>query len=302
MKASDEYKNTTIIVRFLGTTPQTSTIANVFKSIIYQLNKIYKIKNSLNYYRDYNSFQMSKVLRSFLNLMLQKYPNENLLIFLDSIDQLNPYDYNLEWILKKYPANIKFVFSTLTNHGDILKNFKFIVKNEANFLEVGMLELDQALSIIKTFLSGLGRQLTNQQMKIIEELFKLDETKLYPLYVKLIFDIISKWTSYTEIKEDFLRCFSIDDCVEYIFETMEQDFGKLLVSRCLFYLSSSESGISSVELEDVLSLDDELLFEVFEFRTPPIRRFPISLWNRIKTFLNEYITLKEVDDMQAYFW
>ncbi len=292
-----------MIVRFLGTTPQTSTISSVFKSIVYQINKIYKIKNSLKYYRDYNSFQMSKVLKSYLNILQKNYPNEKLVIFLDSIDQLHKNDYNLEWVLKKSPTNIKFIFSTLSNHGEILKNFQFIVKNEVNYLQVGMLDLDNSISIIKTYLNDSNRKLTNDQMTVVEDLFKLDETKLYPLYVKLIFDIISKWTSYTKASERFLKCISIDDCVEYIFETMEQDYGKLLVSRCLFYLTATEeSGISSVELEDVLSLDDELLFEVFEFRTPPIRRFPITLWNRIKNYLSEYITLKEVDDTQVYFW
>ena len=245
---------------------------------------------------------MSKVLRTYLNILLQKYPNEKMIIFLDSVDQLNKNDYNLEWVFKKYPANIKLIFSTLASHGDILKNFQFLVHNQENYLEVGLLDFDQSISITKKFLSDLGRKLTDKQMKIIEDLIKLDETKLYPLYVKLIFDIISKWNSYSEVTEEFLKCYTIDDCVEYIFETMEQDYGKLLVSRCLFYLTSSENGISSVELEDVLSLDDELLFEVFEFRTPPIRRFPVSLWNRIRNHLGEYITLKEVDDTQVYFW
>ena len=245
---------------------------------------------------------MSKVLRTYLNILLQKYPNEKMIIFLDSVDQLNKNDYNLEWVFKKYPANMKLIFSTLASHGDILKNFQFLVHNQENYLEVGLLDFDQSISITKKFLSDLGRKLTDKQMKIIEDLFKLDETKLYPLYVKLIFDIISKWNSYSEVTEEFLKCYTIDDCVEYIFETMEQDYGKLLVSRCLFYLTSSENGISSVELEDVLSLDDELLFEVFEFRTPPIRRFPVSLWNRIRNHLGEYITLKEVDDTQVYFW
>jgi hypothetical protein len=245
---------------------------------------------------------MSKVFRTFLYILLQKCPSEKLIIFLDSVDQLDKNDYNLEWVFKKYPANIKFIVSTLPSHGDILKSFQFLVHSQENYLEVGLLDFDQSISIIKKFLSDSGRKLTEKQLKIVEDLFHLDETKLYPLYVKLIFDIVSKWTSYTEVTEEFLKCYSIDDCVEYIFETMEQDYGKLLVSRCLFYLTSSESGISSVELEDVLSLDDELLFEVFEFRTPPIRRFPISLWNRIKNHLNEYIKLKEIDDTQVYCW
>ena len=245
---------------------------------------------------------MAEVFRTFLNILLQKNPNEKLIIFLDSVDQLDKNDYNLEWIFKEYPANIKLIFSTLPSHGDILKTFEFLIHNKENYLKVGLLDFDQSMSIIIKFLSESGRKLTNQQLKIIEDLFKLDETKLYPLYVKLIFDIISKWNSYSEVTEEFLKCYTIDDCVEYIFETMEQDYGKLLVSRCLFYLTSSENGISSVELEDVLSLDDELLFEVFEFRTPPIRRFPVSLWNRIRNHLGEYITLKEVDDTQVYFW
>ena len=84
---------------------------------------------------------------------------------------------------------------------------------------------------------------------------------------------------------------------------MEHDYGYLLVSRCLFYLTiSDESGISDCEMEEVLTLDDELLKHLFEKQKSPIKRFPITLWNRLKIYLNEYLRFKQVDGTQVYSW
>ena len=61
-----------------------------------------------------------------------------------------------------------------------------------------------------------------------------------------------------------------------------------------------ENGISENELEDILSLDDDLLTQIFEFHSPPLRRFPIALWFRIKHVMKEYLVEKEIDDTNYF--
>ena len=52
--------------------------------------------------------------------------------------------------------------------------------------------------------------------------------------------------------------------------------------RSLIYLVANE-------LEDILSCDDEVLNDVYEWWVPPVRRLPPLLWVRIQTDLGPYL-------------
>lgn len=55
-------------------------------------------------------------------------------------------------------------------------------------------------------------------------------------------------------------------------------------------------------MEDILSLDDDVLYSVFQFHMPPVRRIPQILWLRIKYYLREYIVEKEANDTKVIYW
>jgi hypothetical protein len=108
------YQNkNTIILRFFGTTSSSSTIVSVFKSVIYQLCRLFNlpVRDS---YRTYNSLQMSNVLIEKLKMIKKNHPDQTIIFFFDSID------YSLEWMIKEFPSNSKFVFTTLNIHGSII--------------------------------------------------------------------------------------------------------------------------------------------------------------------------------------
>lgn len=67
-------------------------------------------------------------------------------------------------------------------------------------------------------------------------------------------------------------------------------------------MSSFKNGISESEIEDILSLDDDVLYDIFEFHAPPIRKLPIALWSRIKHDLKGYMVEKEIDDTRVIYW
>ncbi len=52
---------------------------------------------------------------------------------------------------------------------------------------------------------------------------------------------------------------------------------------------SGRSGMSENELEDILSCDDVVLNDVYQYWVPPIRRLPPLLLVRIKTDLRQYL-------------
>ena len=68
--------------------------------------------------------------------------------------------------------------------------------------------------------------------------------------------------------------------VNTLLDRVELYQGKTFVSHALSYLTASRHGLSDVEIEDVLSLDDSVLNDVFIHWMPPVRRIPPLLWPR----------------------
>jgi hypothetical protein len=245
---------------------------------------------------------LKEQLIQYLNEITIKDSKKKLLICFDSIDQLQNSS-NIEWILTKLPnKNIKVIYSTLSNYNNILKNLTLKIKSTNNFLRLNHFNQSDSITIVENWLNKLNRKLSSTQWKLLKNLF--EKATLYPLYIKLIFDIISKWSSFyiPEKTDPFMECKNIDRSIEYYLSLFELKYGKRLVSNCFFYLTKSTHGLSENELEDILSLDDELLETIFQYHEPPLRRFPITLWSRIRYDLNEYLTFRELDGISLVYW
>ncbi len=83
---------------------------------------------------------------------------------------------------------------------------------------------------------------------------------------------------------------------------LEKQHGKLVFQKCLTYLTLFKHGISDTELEDVLSIDDEVLSAIFKFHEMLLRRFPIVLWLRIKYDLRNFFIEKQIDKTTVIAW
>lgn len=130
------------------------------------------------------------------------YPNAKLIIILDSIDQLHSNDYSLDWFLDTLPNNIKMVYSTLTKYGDILDRLSTKrALTEENYIKIHSLDISVSKNILNDWLNHSNRSITSYQWKVLDKIF--EKITLYPLYIKLIFDIIVKWTSYYEPDSEF---------------------------------------------------------------------------------------------------
>ena len=166
------------------------------------------------------------------------------------------------------------------------------------------LTTSEAKTILFSLLKTSNRQLVIKQEKTVNKLIDSLEY-ICPLHVKLIFDVVSKWKSSYDIPEDFISCKTSIETIKYLFRTIENKIinNEILFKHCLFYLTLFEyKGISENELEDMLSIDDEVLSSIYIFHHPPVRRFPMALWYRIKYELKEFLTNKLVDDVSVIAW
>jgi len=128
--------------------------------------------------------------------------------------------------------------------------------------------------MLDAWLANAHRKLTDQQRKIVSAAFGKSESSRLPLYARLVYDLAIRWKS-TTLPPPLPD--NITDIIRYIFGRLEKDHGKI-APAALSYITCSKYGLSSNELEDVLSLDDEVLSDVFQWWNPPLRRIPPNLW------------------------
>lgn len=90
--------------------------------------------------------------------------------------------------------------------------------------------------------------------------------------------------------------------VNALFERIETQHGRILVQHVLAYITASKSGLTGTEIEDLLSCDDKVLDDVYQYWTPPIRRIPPLLWVRIKSDLAGYLVDRGADGASVITW
>jgi hypothetical protein len=100
------------------------------------------------------------------------------------------------------------------------------------------------------------------------------------LYINLAVGVISKWTSQVDASAALKG--GVKALIEQLFETLERDFGRRLVRMALSFLTFSVKGVNTTEMEDLMSLDKEVMDSVFQYATPTVRRLPSHVWLRLK--------------------
>ena len=92
------------------------------------------------------------------------------------------------------------------------------------------------------------------------------------------------------------------DSIFLLYEKVETKHGWLLTSHALAYITASKSGVSETELEDLISLDDKVLDDIYQYHLPPTRRIPPLLWTRVRNDLPGYLSDSEADGVSVVNW
>lgn len=127
--------------------------------------------------------------------------------------------------------------------------------------------------MLDNWLGTFKRTLTKPQRDVLTASFNSGEKSRLPLYLRLAFDITRTWKS-SEIPRSLPK--DITELILHIFRRLEAKHGKV-TPAALSYITCTKYGLSANELIDILSLDDEVLDDVFQYWTSPIRRLPTGL-------------------------
>ncbi len=289
-----------MILRFCGTTMQSTSVRQLIKSLSEQIQRAYttfttvkrqKIKKLLGWSIDEKAPSNYKELVAYFHSMLSRATKDKpLLIFLDSLDQLDDSDQGrkqLVWLPKSLPPHCYFVVSTLPDIGGCLQSLRATDIPRTNYLEVTELSVSEADGILNSWLQDINRTLTTEQHKAILK-YATDGSTEKPttLRLRLLFDIASQWCSYTKYQR---LPNNVPHLIERFFENVEEIHGKKLVSTVFGLLATSRNGLSETDLIDILSSDEDVLDSVLQYHKPPIRRVPYMIIARLKNDLGPYM-------------
>ncbi|XP_066597814.1 NACHT and WD repeat domain-containing protein 2 isoform X2 [Prorops nasuta] len=286
------------VIRFLGTTPDSSALTPTLISICQQIS--YNCGASFDDIPD----DLVPLTAFFKALLTRATPEQPILLFLDSVDQLTGTQGNkLSWLPTRLPANCKMILSCAAEESNpvISRDYRLLrrmIDTEDSFIEVTALGEDLAMDVIRMWMKTAHRDLNNYQWRLVAN--AISKCSL-PIFVKLVFAEICRWRSYTKPADTHLAS-TVMDSIMMLFERIEKQHGKILVFHALAYITAAKSGLSESELEDLISLDDKVLDDVYQYHLPPVRRIPPLLWTRIRNDLPNYLSEREADGVSVLNW
>lgn len=236
---------------------------------------------------------------------------EQLVILLDSIDQLQISDLeNLStWLPTKFPSkNVKYILSTVPEieidrvEINIREQLKTIYNNDMIEIEINEFNENLAENVLDYWLEQDQRCLTPTQRELLKQKFSSNRF-LTPLFVSLLYDQSISWHSYDETPDrEFQVIQRTSDAIEYLYKQLGVKHGQVLFRRAMRYIQLS-GGLSELEIEDILSSDDEVLQAVFVHYLPPfdLFRLPSTLWIRIRNDMHKYLVEKDIDNIPCIY-
>ncbi|CAF3329325.1 unnamed protein product [Rotaria socialis] len=284
------------LVRFLGTTPDSSSIGPLLRSVCQQISFLYDVPDSAI------PVELSQLTLHFKRLLEKATTEKPLCIFFDSLDQLSSADgaHSMSWLPPTLPNHVKLIVSTLPGIYNILNTLRNLIDSRENFVQIKPLGEALGKTVLQAWLARNHRTISDAQWfgELVHE--RLAECNT-PLYVKLVYDEIKLWKSFTKTQEKDLAK-TVSTSINKLLGRIENQHGHILVEHALSYITASKSGLSEAELEDLISLDETVLNDVYQYHLPPIRRIPPLLWTRIRNDLPNYLVEREADGVSVVSW
>lgn len=294
-----------LVVRFLGTSPSSSTLKMMILSVMQQLCEVFSLHEDFKNISPLESIgDLKTAFWSMLNRLSEHHlENKSLVIILDSIDQLSKAlgAHEMLWLPKQLPHNVFVILSMLSDRYSCLEAAKKRFTLESNFIEIRPLPLTTGREIISAYMSKEGRQLKRTQEEVLLQAFKMCSQ---PLFLKLLLDDAKTWKSYIDL-QTLVVPKDVHDAVHQLFKKCEDKYGAIFVSSALGFITCGQAGLTEVELEDALSCDNDVLNEVYQYHDPPlpdIIRVPPLMWSRLQYDVSEYLVERQADGKTVISW
>jgi WD40 repeat protein len=283
--------NSRVIYRFIGASPESSDGRSLLLGLCQQLSEVVGLPKPPD---EDNVFQISQNFRTLLSNV-----QEPITIIIDAIDQLTGEDESkyLTWIPNRIPKTVKLLIAT--TDGEMLSLLRQKGIPTRLFLRVPPLSLKDARSIVKSLCNKRQTSLTVSGRKMIEGGFLECRS---PLFLYIAFQRASQWASYDQPQHPGS---SPQEAIKVLLEELSsgEKHGKVLLRKCLQWITLSRFGLSHNELCELFSSDGEVMKEAVT-RHPespdPGSTFPPILWFRLYYDLLPYLKAQTAGGVEVF--
>jgi len=277
------FENAYVIIRFLGLTQTASSMARVIASLCCQIAIAFdfpdceKVEDLETKLLQLDEHILAERFRSkYLPLAAADGPP--LVIILDALDQA-PTSSLLGRLPRAIDAENIFVLATCTT--DFFSLELDSIDEESIVICPGPERSDQEL-VLDSWLEQDGRKLQPGQQNLF-----LDASEGSFLVMRVLYEEARKWRSFDSVT--LTSRIPVREAIERYLDHTQEIHGRKLVQSALGLLSATVDGLSRSELEDLLSMDSELLASIFQHWVAPIPRVPSLVVTRLLSDLESFL-------------
>ncbi len=273
----------TVIQRFVGTTPQSSDGGALLRGLWRQISEAYGDQTTV-------PGDETELIGSFGQRLALARPDKPLILFIDALDQLPASDpaVPLSWLPGELPPHVRVVLSILSDAPP--QQFHARLPADA-VVRLEPMAPAEGSELLDQWLAGAQRTLQPSQRRQVLDAFAANGL---PLFLKVAFEEARRWQSFTPPDQTVLVD-SVPGVLGNLLERLEKDHGPLLVERSIGLLGASRAGLAEDELLDVLSGETDVLaeFRTRSAKSPdlgPHPRLPVIVWSRLFFDLEPYLS------------
>ena len=264
-----------VLVRFCGTGDGTTSMFSLISSLVAQ------IEYSLDSSQPPKNRSNKSAVRMFRELVLRV----PMVIMIDSIDKITD-GVDIFEDLSIHSSSRIIISISKFQDGSRMTNFA--EDNDISCLEIPKYttmsnrpsgEDAEVAVIVDDMLKKKSRKLSrNQRQYVLDKL----ETDPRAIYISLVLREVVNWHSFdNDVGLESLTA----GIMSQILDKVEKDCGALMSRLAIGCLTLSVNGINDIEMEDVISLKDEVLYNVFQYDYPKVWRLPSHVWLRLRNSL-----------------
>ena len=306
--------NRPVIIRFCGTSKGSADGLSLVQSLCHQIQLVVEMSSDQTRQTVPENYEAAVTL---LHTLVNQHA---IVLFIDSLDQLTDINQARSKIsflrgVKPHP-DTRIVVSALpddkpstSTSGDQVvvdastKRYFYgcetcLAMNQvprvvvSDFSEASAVQ--EAREILQALLAGRNRTLTSEQWDVVMAAVAKEPTALY---LNLATYVTASWCSQDGNSKEIRG--KVTEITEQIFEGLERDFGALLTRAALGFITWSVQGVSDVEMEDLLSLHEEVLAKVLKY-CPGVKRMPSHVWLRLRGALKGLVVEHSGGCLQWY--
>lgn len=280
-----------VIVRFVGTSPDSDTQQQLLRSICEQCCALYGM---------HTIFASKSIAeqREVLGVLLDKVSSHRpLIILLDGLDQVTKHSaYTFDWLPSELPPYVKVVL-TVRDGSKELEDLKAKLKNQEQcFIDLGPCGVEHCKNIFHKSLERHSRTVSAKQLECVSASLQQSPS---PLFATLLASAVSHWHG-TDEPSIF---HSEAEVVSFLHDQLKKEVHPKVTSLVLGLLSASRHGLSDKEIIDVVSSNESVLAEMhLMHRKRLLTRCPFAVWALVRVGLDNFLRVRVVEGYVLNTW